>query len=74
MNEVLEAVQELVEMRENIRRHIQALELCWSCQRISECEQVVVDDGAPVWLCRVCREHVQLRQQAAPGSLVWPSV
>ncbi|MBI1955914.1 MAG: hypothetical protein HYS38_05925 [Acidobacteria bacterium] len=74
MNEVLVEVQELVQMRDNIRRHVDALELCWSCQRISECEQAVVDDGAPVWLCCQCREHVQLRQQAAPGSPVWPSV
>jgi len=74
MTEVLVEVQELAEMRENIRRHVDALEQCWSCQRISECQQVVVDDGAPVWLCPECREHVQLWQQASPGSPVWPSV
>ena len=74
MNEVLVEVKELTQMRENIRRHVDALELCWSCQRISECQQVVMDDGAPVWLCCECWELVQLQQEIAPGFPVWPSV
>ena len=59
MSEALLEVQELTQMRENIRRHVDALELCWSCQRISECDQVTVDDGASVWLCQDCREQAQ---------------
>src|SRR5437773_10154121 len=39
--------EELTHMKENIRRSVDALELCWSCQRVSECEPVVVDDSAP---------------------------
>ncbi|MBI3894602.1 MAG: hypothetical protein HY313_01590 [Acidobacteria bacterium] len=73
MTEMLEEVQELVQMRENIRRHVDSLELCWSCQRVSECEKKMVDDSAPVWLCGECREQIQLKQEA-PQSVVWPLV
>jgi hypothetical protein len=64
-------LDELHEMRENIRRSLAALELCWSCQRVSECEQGLVDDAAPVWLCRDCRE--KLHADAHPGALLWPA-
>lgn len=64
---------ELLEMRENIRRSVGALELCWSCQRVSECEQAVVDDAAPVWLCRGCRGKLRASEQAGHASLFWPS-
>jgi len=30
--------EELSQMRDNIRRSVDALEQCWSCQRVSECE------------------------------------
>src|SRR5689334_7280962 len=46
--------EELVHMRENIRRSVDALEMCWSCQKISECEPSTVDDGPPVWMCSEC--------------------
>ncbi|MBI4464413.1 MAG: hypothetical protein HY647_06885 [Acidobacteria bacterium] len=64
--------QELTEMRENIRRSVEALELCWSCQYISECRQSYIDDGSAVWLCPKCFDQTQARQQSAPGSLFWP--
>ena len=69
----LTELDELHEMRENIRRSLKALELCWSCQRVSECEQDVVDDAAPVWLCAECRSKVHAPEQAGSGSLLWPS-
>lgn len=64
--------EELSQMRENIRRSVDALEQCWSCQRISECEPATVDDGPPVWLCAECA--TRSREFAAPeaGRLVWP--
>ena len=55
MNELLMEFQELKEMKENIRRSVNALELCWGCERICECKQQTVDDAAPVWLCIRCR-------------------
>ena len=66
-------LHELHEMRENIRRGVDALELCWSCQRVSDCEQTVVDDAAPVWLCRACRGKLRSQAQPDPGTLRWPS-
>ena len=66
-------IEELLEMRENIRRSVEALELCWSCQRISECQPGYVDDGSIVWLCPECWTQTQSRQMTAPGALFWPS-
>lgn len=66
-------LDELIEMRENIRRSVQALELCWSCQRVCECEQRIVDDAAPVWLCRECQSTLPTAGQTGPGGLLWPS-
>ena len=66
-------LDELQEMRENIRRGVSALELCWSCQRVSECEQDVVDDAAPVWLCGECRRKLHAPEQTGRGSFFWPS-
>ena len=69
----LTELDELHEMRENIRRSLDALELCWSCQRVSECEQDVVDDAAPVWLCAECRSKLRASEPAGAGSQLWPS-
>ena len=47
-------MEELQEMKENVRRSILALELCHRCERITECEPTLADDAPPVWLCRHC--------------------
>ena len=52
-------IQELTQMRENIRR-MRSLELCWGCERICECEEGIVDDAAPVWLCGECQRRVSV--------------
>jgi hypothetical protein len=46
--------QEMVEMRENVRRAVEALELCWRCQRVSECQKYVLGNMVLVWLCPGC--------------------
>ena len=74
MSNTLAEVEELGEIRENVRRCIEALEFCWSCQRVSECRQGYVDDGSVVWLCSACWSQTQSRLQAAPGALLWPSL
>ena len=51
-------MQELRQMRDNIRRSVQALELCWSCQSICDGEAVIIGDGPPVSLCSACSEQV----------------
>lgn len=70
----LEEFQELTEMRENIRRTIEALEVCWSCQKVSECEPAIVDDGPPVWLCQDCARRAQYQNGADPSDAFWTSI
>lgn len=61
---------ELGEMKANVRRSLQSLELCWGCERICECERGRVDaDVEPVWLCCEC----QVRSQSTAKSATWLS-
>ena len=50
----LTPVRDWVQMRENVRRAIQALEVCWRCQRVSECQKYVLGNMVLVWLCPNC--------------------
>jgi hypothetical protein len=54
MQIALEELKELIQMRENVRRNTEALELCTRCQKISECQEAVYHDGMLVWLCQNC--------------------
>jgi hypothetical protein len=64
--------EELSQMRDNVRRSVDALELCWSCQRVSECEPATVDDGPPVWLCADCATKNRRHHAGEQGRLAWP--
>jgi hypothetical protein len=46
--------QEMVEMKANVRRAVESLELCWRCQRVSECQKYVLGNLVLVWLCPSC--------------------
>ena len=59
-------VEELREMRSNILRSINSLELCWRCQRICECDQWLVNEVALVWICRECRPKISYRLEKPP--------
>ena len=50
----LTAGKELVQMQENVRRVVQSLELCWRCQRVSECQKYILGNMVLVWLCPGC--------------------
>ena len=50
----LTAGKELVQMQENVRRVVQSLELCWRCQRVSECQKYILGNMVLVWLCAGC--------------------
>ena len=50
----LTPVKDWVQMRVNVRRAIQALEVCWRCQRVSECQKYVLGNMVLVWLCPGC--------------------
>lgn len=67
MYEALAEIRELTRMKENIRRSVDALELCWGCERICECEEGMVDDAAPVWLCTECRRRFQPLSKSSPA-------
>jgi len=59
--------RELITMRANIREKIGLLELCWSCQKISECRQWLINDMVPVWLCNRCVDEVSYRMTDDTG-------
>lgn len=59
--------QELIAMRHNIREKVDLLELCWSCQNVSECRQWLINESIPVWLCDKCVEEVSYRMAEESG-------
>jgi hypothetical protein len=59
--------KELIAMRHNIREKVGLLELCWSCQNISECRQWLINESIPVWLCSKCVEEVCYRMTEEAG-------
>jgi len=58
----LTPVQDWVEMRENIRRAVSALEVCWRCQRVSECQRYILGNLVLVWLCPGCLKEMEQPQ------------
>ena len=50
----LTANKEWVEMRDNIRRAIHSLDVCWKCQKVSECHKYILGHTVLVWLCKGC--------------------
>ncbi len=44
---------ELKQMQDNVSRIINALELCWACQRICVCKQWCLN-RAVHWMCSEC--------------------
>jgi hypothetical protein len=61
-------IEELREMRSNIRRGVNALELCWSCEKLCEGEKVTLDKRVHVWLCQECQqEALTHRHEAQAG-------
>jgi hypothetical protein len=59
--------KELIAMRHNIREKVGLLELCWSCQNVSECRQWLINESIPVWLCAKCVEEVSYRMTEGSG-------
>ena len=55
--------KELKELRENVLRTVNSLELCWGCERVCECEEWAVKQEVVVWLCRDCLATVASRLQ-----------
>ena len=45
---------ELKQLQEMVLQSVDAQELCWNCQRICACEQWLVNETVPLWLCSDC--------------------
>lgn len=67
MNHEQEQQVELRRERENIRLSVNSLELCWGCDRVCECEQWLVNEATPVWLCLECTFEAAYRLEKQSG-------
>jgi hypothetical protein len=56
MEMALAEYQELITLRRNIHSNVMSLEVCWSCERVSECGHSFGHDGGAVWLCKECMD------------------
>ena len=61
----LAEMEELRELRSNIRRGVHALEVCWSCGVVCEGSTWKSAGRQHVWLCRKCGEEQKQRAAAA---------
>jgi len=59
--------KELVRMRDNVCQNINSLEVCSICDRVSECEQFLINESIPVWLCRECSLDATYRLEKLSG-------
>ena len=57
---------EWVEMRDNIRRAVLSLEVCWKCQRVAECSKHILGQTVLVWLCKGCQSQMEKPQPERP--------
>ena len=55
----LTPVKDWMEMRDNIRRVVSSLEMCWRCQRVSECQKYILGNLVLVWLCPGCLAEME---------------
>jgi hypothetical protein len=54
MSEGVMTHQGLQEMKDNVRRVVEALDVCWRCQNVTECRRHVLGNLVLVWLCGGC--------------------
>lgn len=59
-------VKDWIQMRENIRRAVSSLEVCWRCQRVSECQKYILGNLVLVWLCQGCLAEMERPQVPPP--------
>jgi hypothetical protein len=66
----LTATKEWKEMRNNIRRVVHSLEVCWKCQHVSECQKYILGQTVLVWLCKGCLTEMDKPVQFQPKARV----
>jgi len=54
------------QMRDNVRRVVLSLEVCWNCQRVSQCQKQVLGGTVMVWFCKECSIE---REKSMPAPL-----
>ena len=62
----LKQTDNLMEMRENVRKAVQSLDVCWRCQRVSECQKYILGNLVLVWLCQGCMGEMEQPQPPRP--------
>ena len=62
MTTTLEEYRELIDTRNNVRAAVLALEECYVCERITECEAGTIEWGA-CWICADCLERARRRER-----------
>ncbi|MBI4461108.1 MAG: hypothetical protein HY648_13760 [Acidobacteria bacterium] len=55
----LTPAKDWVRMRDNIQRAVLSLEVCWKCQRVTECQKYILGNMVLVWLCPCCLEEME---------------
>ena len=58
--------ESLMEMRENVRRVVSSLDLCWRCQKVAECQKYILGNLVLVWLCQGCLGEMEQPATARP--------
>lgn len=58
------APNEWIQMRENVRRVVGSLEICWRCQRVAECRKYILGNTVGVWLCSDCLGEMERPYQS----------
>jgi hypothetical protein len=67
MSAVPISLNELKQMKENVRRVVDSLDICWRCQNVTECQRHVLGNLVLVWLCSGCRADMdQLHDHPPP--------
>ena len=64
------AAKEWIEMRDNVRRVVHSLEVCWKCQRVSECQKYILGQTVLVWLCKGCLAEMEKPARVRPKGRV----
>jgi hypothetical protein len=59
MTNTLEGFQEIIRIRENVRRALDAQEVCCCCERVCECRRALRENDAPVWICNECLNQIE---------------
>ena len=65
MNQFMSEV-ELRDLRTNVRRGVNALEVCWSCEVVCEASSARIG-GRLIWLCGPCDEERRQRSEKVMG-------